>query len=111
MTNDNAIIDLELGASLVGGNKAMAEEMLGLLIGSLPEHKQKITKAFEEKDYPSLRNETHALHGATCYTGTPRLKACARALEQAAKHEDLDKLPALYSGLAKAIEEVLAHKA
>lgn len=110
MDNSLAIIDLDLGAELVGNNKDMAKELLTMLLNALPEHKIEISEAYKENNLEALVKATHKLHGATCYTGTPRLKASAQALEAAAKHQEMDDLPAAYQELVTEIENILNYQ-
>ena len=107
MSEKLAIIDLDLGAKLVGNDKSMAKELLEMLIDTLPEHLNEITTAYEANNLDALVKATHKLHGATCYTGTPRLKASAAALEQAAKQKQTEKLQELFKQLVEEINMVL----
>lgn len=95
MNSDEQIIDLELGKSLVGGSLEMAYEILQMLADALPQHKEMLIKAITDHELEVIRTEAHKLHGATCFTGTPRLKIAAKALEQAAKHNQAEEIPAL----------------
>ena len=95
MNEDLKAIDLELGKTVVGGNETMAKELLTLLADNLPEHQRIIKEACQKNDKPSLISESHRLHGATCYTGTPRLKIAAKELEMAAKENQDAQIPKL----------------
>lgn len=99
MNTDEKVIDIELGQSLVGGSLEMAFEILQMLVDALPQHKEILTKAIADHQMDTIRSEAHKLHGAACFTGTPRLKTAAKALEQAAKHNRPEEIPALSKNL------------
>ena len=99
MNTDEKVIDLELGKSLVGGSLEMAYEILQMLSDALPQHKAILIKAVTDQKLENIRTEAHKLHGAACFTGTPRLKTAAKALEQAAKHNQAEEIPALSKNL------------
>ena len=78
----------DLNAAITAcGSEEMAKEIFTMLQTSLSEHETEITEAFNAKDLDKLSRAAHKLHGAACYTGTPRLKEAAKALEIAAKHQ------------------------
>ncbi len=99
MNTDEKVIDLELGKSLVGGSLEMAYEILQMLSDALPQHKDILIKAIADHQIDAIRTEAHKLHGAACFSGTPRLKTAAKALEQAAKHNQAGEIPALSKNL------------
>lgn len=99
------VIDLELGKELVGGDENTAKELLKMLADSLPAHQQIIHQAAKDQTIKDIISEAHKLHGATCYTGTPRIKAAAKELELTAKENKLELLPALIENLDKEITD------
>ncbi len=105
MNDTSKLIDLELGASLVGGSSEMAKELLTMLVGSLSEHKKELEQAFADNDLDELRKAAHKLHGATCYTGTPMLKQASADLENAIKEKQQSKINDLYQILQHAIDD------
>ena len=108
MDDKNPIIDLALGAQLIGGSEDTAKEILTLLVTTLPEHQQELTRAFNAGDTEALRKSAHKLHGGTCYTGTPALKEAAAALENTAKTtHDINALKPLYQHLLENIQAVI----
>ena len=76
------IIDLELGAQLIGGNVEKAKKTIKILVDMLPDYKKQLGAAFKKNDFEKLRNISHKLKGATTYCGTPRLKEAAKILEE-----------------------------
>lgn len=79
------LIDSQLGTELAGGNEDMHKELLTMLKDSLAEHESEVREAFDQQNFDALSKAAHKLHGACCYTGTPRLKIASKNLELAAK--------------------------
>ena len=74
----------------------LAEEMMALLLKTLPDEMAQIKKSKIEKNYPDLLRHLHKLHGAVCYCGVPRLKQSIAALETILKQKKYAKLPKLF---------------
>jgi len=75
-------VDISQCLKLAKGRATLAAEMLGMLISSLPKHKQALLQALELNDRDTIADINHSLKGACCYTGTPVLKAKVLQLEQ-----------------------------
>lgn len=86
--HQHPLIDTQAGIELAGGSEDMHKELLAMLKAMLAEHEQEVRAAFEAKDLNELAKAAHKLHGACCYTGTPRLKAASKQLELCAKAGD-----------------------
>ncbi len=82
INKNNAVIELEALAQAMGGNIALAKEMLDMLMKELPKFKQDITAAFEQHDWDMLKHHVHKLHGGVCYCGATRLKDMTRHFEK-----------------------------
>lgn len=84
------IIDWEDGTRLAGHQKELARDMINLLARDLPQDMQTIRHLHSEKKFSELLKSVHKLHGAVCYTGTPRLKTLLSTLETALKTNIMD---------------------
>lgn len=93
--NHLPIIDWELGKKLAGNKKEVAEELLGLLVDTLPEELSAIKRLYQAQNYSLLLQRVHKLHGALCYCGVPRLKRITSFLEIELKNNIISSLPAL----------------
>ncbi|USA43662.1 ATP-binding protein [Spongiibacter taiwanensis] len=86
-------VDITSCLKLAKGRPALAEEMLQMLLNSLPAHKQALTAALEARDVKRLAAIQHDIKGACCYTGTPLLKAAnldlGVALDNSGEQSDL----------------------
>jgi len=88
------IIDWDLADSLASGSRELAKEMFSVLLADLPDDKREISAAFKANDFETMLKLVHKLHGAVCYSGTPRLKEAVFNLEVALKlkNENVDEL-------------------
>jgi two-component system sensor histidine kinase BarA len=84
------IIDWEDGARLAGHKKELARDMLNLLARDLPNEMRTMLSLNNDKNYQALLKTVHKLHGAVCYTGTPRLKTLLSTLETNLKTNIMD---------------------
>jgi two-component system, NarL family, sensor histidine kinase BarA len=93
------IIDWEQGIKLAGNKRETAEELLRILIQTLPQELQQLTEIKNLENYPELLKRIHKLHGGLCYCSTPRLRKAAANLESALKRNQLDELTDLFNHL------------
>jgi two-component system sensor histidine kinase BarA len=87
-SNNNAVIDLELGARLAGNKSELAKELLFFLVKNLPKDMQEIQQANANNNNQQLKNLVHKLHGAASYCGTPRLRHTLAEFEAALKKNE-----------------------
>lgn len=81
-TRDTDVIDLDLGATLIGNDREAAKEMLDMLMVQLTDEQASIELAYHQADYQKLVKLVHKIHGGACYCGTPRLKKATANLEK-----------------------------
>lgn len=99
-------INWQLGEQLAGGKLDLAKELLQMLVEKLPADRETIQAARNHNDQAELEKHVHKLHSATCYCGTPRLKAAAKAVEDAVRAGNSD-INELLDTLDTEIEAVL----
>lgn len=78
-------LDWSLALQRAGGKHELALEMLNMLLLSVPETLRLLEEATQDEDCEHLLSIIHKFHGACCYTGVPKLKKLAEALETALK--------------------------
>lgn len=103
------VIDWEQSSRLAGQNDSLAKEILGLLIKDLPSELTALHELGQVKNYHELQRRVHKLHGAVCYTGTPRLKMLLAQLETHLKNHIMDDLSFLLNQLDTEIHLLLEH--
>ncbi|MDP5188010.1 MAG: response regulator [Alishewanella sp.] len=75
------LIDWPMALQRAAGKPELAQEMLLMLLKSLPQSEKQINQAIRDNDQQMLLHALHKLHGGCCYTGVPRLKNLLEALE------------------------------
>ncbi len=104
---DVSPIDWELCLKLAARKEDLAQEMLDMLIASLPTDLNNIQTAYNATNLHDLREYVHRLHGACCYVGVPKLKAIAKELEDAIAEENSDKMAKYVSAMQREITQIL----
>ncbi|WP_105213701.1 two-component sensor histidine kinase BarA [Pseudoalteromonas sp. T1lg22] len=80
-------LNWDLALQRAGGKEDLAQEMLNMLLLSIPETVSLIEEAMTAKDHQRLLSIIHKFHGACCYTGVPKLKKLAELIETAMKEQ------------------------
>lgn len=100
-------IDWELGKKLAGNKIDLAEDLLEMLIKSLPDDLKQIKDFYHNQQYAELLKSIHKLHGAFSYCGTPRLKIVASHLESDLKNNIMNNLSTLLKQLDFEVQNLL----
>lgn len=100
------VLDRQLAIQRAGGKASLAEELHGMLLKSLPTHRDAIQQSWEAKDRDKLYYQVHKLNGSTRYCGVPQLEQRCDALEKQI-HGGETELEAGYQALMSAITAVL----
>ena len=98
---DPNIIDWNITLQQANQKPELAIKMLKMLIECLPEHQSIIDSAYKTKDYDTMHDEAHKLHGALCYCGTPRLKKMIKEFELALQEKKQTAIKKLYKQAMK----------
>lgn len=80
------VIDLELGARLLGGDPVLAKEMIHLLSKLLKKEKVVLKKYYDAQDWRGLEKLVEVLHEEIAYCGAPRLEIACKNLKSAFSH-------------------------
>ncbi len=81
------IFDWELSLRLANQNVSLAKDILNLFLKQLPCDLNALKNALHKQQWDHFLRELHKLHGATCYTGVPRLKILIKSLEDKMRHD------------------------
>ena len=101
------VIDLEMGAEILGGDQKMAKDMLTMLVGTLEESRTHLVLAYQDKRYDQLEFVVHKLHGGAAYCGVPQLKEAAKQLENILKSQQLDQVDTAFLELIQALQNLM----
>ncbi len=104
------VIDRDEGRKLSNGKDGLANELLTLLLESLPSDRAYIQQARSQSDRGALLERIHRIHGASQYCGVPQLRAICKTCEVLLKNNAAQIDPAL-DELDAAIARLLAHLA
>jgi len=99
--------DRALALHQVGGNPAIADELIGMMLAELPSQKTAMSVAFLAADHEVLRQVAHRVHGSASCCGTPAIKQASAALEAAILQGDLTQLTELHENLQSAIDGLI----
>ena len=91
------ILDHDEGLRLAAGKADLAQEMLDMLMQSLPGDREQIEQSYRAGNTDALLETVHRLHGATRYCGVPELRrrclqAETRLKEKAPCGEEIERL-------------------
>jgi two-component system sensor histidine kinase BarA len=89
--NKNKVIDINEGLRLAGNKADLADEMLEMLVKSLPKDLEEAEKLFKEENNETLLEKVHYIHGACRYCGAPLLRKSTMELETLLKSGDLQQ--------------------
>lgn len=103
------VIDWEEGIRLAGHKKELARDILNMMVRDLPREIALIHMQYKSKNYQEMARTVHKLHGAVCYTGTPRLKTALAALETRLKTNIMDDSSSLLDQLDTEVSNLLEH--
>lgn len=104
--DDHVLIDRPLCLKLAHNNPNLARDLMQELIRELPVLSREIKLYSQQKDYQSLRNSVHRLHGSCCYVGIPELKSCCRELEMQSAMVQTKEVESLVNRLLNLIQRL-----
>ncbi len=103
------IIDWEEGIRLAGHKKELARDILNMMVKDLRHEVHTMHQLHQEKKFEELVKTVHKLHGAVCYTGTPRLKTVLATLETQLKTNIMNDSSLLLNKLDTEVSNLLEH--
>ena len=103
------VIDLNLGAQILGRDIQAASKMIDQLVKMLPGDMEKLKIEFTEKNNEKLKETAHYIKGGVSYCGTPRLKIAATKLDSIIKtNPEPAAIQIAYENLCNEVELLLA---
>jgi two-component system, NarL family, sensor histidine kinase BarA len=78
-----------------------------LLIAGIPEEKQLIMNAMQEKNFEQAGEIIHKLYGSSCYCGVPRLKYISGLLDKLFQKKLYDEAVSAIGSLYIALDDVI----
>ncbi|WP_281646548.1 response regulator [Parendozoicomonas sp. Alg238-R29] len=84
-SDSQAPVNRNEGIKLAGGREDLADELLGMLLGTLEATREDLVNYHHLNNTSTLLAEVHKLHGAARYCGTPPLRTACHELENRIK--------------------------
>lgn len=109
--SEKLVIDWENGNHVSKEKPDLANEMLALLLKTLPTEFADIKLSYENQQYEDLLRQVHKLHGAICYCGVKSLKQATANFELALKQNKDHLFEALFFEFEQEIINLLHAKA
>jgi hypothetical protein len=88
---------------------SFSSELFAELLIELPEHRNKISQAYEAENMQDLGNNVHQLLGAIVYCDAPELEVALRSLHRALATADQDRIEACYLRALNTINSTLSY--
>ncbi len=99
--------DMERALSVTGGDHNLAQEMFEQLKKELPVHLAGIESAHQQRDWKTLRDISHKLHGSTSSCGVPSLDYVLQQFQSACRNQSVELTDLHLPSLRREIERVL----
>lgn len=100
--------DWQLALSRANQDEAIAADMFREFIKQLPGVLEAVKISSEKQDWTELQHTVHRLHGASCYTGVPKLQRMCADVESELKAKQIHEVQTLLPAFIEAIETLLA---
>ncbi|MDF1760531.1 MAG: response regulator [Coxiellaceae bacterium] len=101
-----AVIDIDDGAQLAGGNREHAKEMIIILVSKLPLELEQLQSLAGEGKLDMMYELVHKLYGGLCYCGVPQLRAVTKCLKDALLAKDHQQVQVALQDFAWAVDQV-----
>ena len=107
MSINSDVYDFEKGIDLAGGNRALALELINMLIAELAVKKFEVDEIIKNNDMVSLKQNIHKLHGSCQCCATPALLKKTQELESIIDNNLADQIETSKTALFVEIDRVL----
>ncbi len=99
-------VNLAESLRLANNKSDLANDLLVMLLNTLPQDKIDIQTSWEDEDYSLLLEKVHKLHGATRYCGVPLLRDASHHLETLIKQKQYALLPDALKRLFNEMQQI-----
>ncbi len=93
---------------LAKGNRALAKDMLAMLLKTLHADIQYIKGFWKDKDYENLHDIVHRIHGGACYCGVPRLLTASATTDKNLKNKRYENIETEIDELIESCQQLIA---
>jgi HPt (histidine-containing phosphotransfer) domain-containing protein len=106
---NHAILDREVALEQIGGDEAMFEEFLTILLEEAAAELTTITQAITQQDANSIEHAAHSLKGGAASMGADRVREAACRLEMIGRSGNLSEAPQAAAILKREVELLQQH--
>ncbi|WP_136064885.1 ATP-binding protein [Modicisalibacter radicis] len=99
-------VDEELGVTLAGGRRELAERMLEGLLESLDASEAELRQSYASGDTTAFLDAVHHLNGACRYCGVPQLALVAETLESRLRAQGIGAVDDVFMTLLQAMQRL-----
>lgn len=110
ITSDLPDFEWKLAVDRANGNESIANEMFYDFVEQLSESFAAINHNAENQRWKEMQHFVHRLHGASCYTGVPKLQFLCAECEKCLKLGDVDDAMRYVPSIKQAVEALLKMK-
>lgn len=93
---------------LAKGNRALAKDMLAMLLKTLHTDIEDIKRFWKDKEYENLHEIVHRMHGGACYCGVPRLLTSSAKTDKDLKDKRYENLDSEIDELIESCQELIS---
>lgn len=108
--SDLADFDWQQAVDKANGSESIANDMFYDFLEQLPSAFAAIQKAAEDNDWKTMQAEVHRLHGASCYTGVPKLQYLCCECEKLLKEDKPESANMCLPAIQETVETLLKNK-
>jgi HPt (histidine-containing phosphotransfer) domain-containing protein len=101
------VLDRALLLSRLGGDEALAQEVIGIFVSEAPGSLQRMRAALSEANAREIERIAHGLKGELGYLGVAEVSRAAGELEQAGHNGDLDRAGQLFASFDVAMSALI----
>ena len=97
------VVDIGQSLSYSRNDKALAKDMLQMLLTMITDEKAHMVRYFEEQKWEDLGHLVHKLNGGSCYCGVPQLQKDADLVDKAIQAQQFNTASAHFPTLLKSM--------
>lgn len=101
------VVDIQEALSYSRNDKALARDLLVMLIESLQQHEANLHEYYASESWDSLQELVHQIRGGSCYCGVSALHQGAEKLDDALEKKDYDEVKKRYPEFIQATTTLL----
>jgi two-component system sensor histidine kinase BarA len=99
-------VNITQSLDLAANNASLLVQIFEILLRDIPHHKDQLAYAALQLDYAKLSSIVHKVHGITCYTSLPRLRALVVSIQQQLAQESYSLIATTVTEMIEEFEQI-----